>query len=119
VEPEVLRWFFAGQDLSIGTAMYLELRWSLNEGSPEPMRSYLRTLRDGQIFGHIPLPDAYDDLLEYASIQLAENITQGMAECVPTLSAACGLLEDGEKIGGAGDLRFGNEPRSLVGAASY
>jgi hypothetical protein len=35
------------------------------------------------------------------------------------LSAACGLLEDGEKIGGAGDFRFGNEPRSLVGAAYY
>jgi hypothetical protein len=112
-------WFFDGHDLSIGTAMYLELRRSLLEGSPEPIRSYLRTLRDGRIFGHIPLPDAYDDLLEYASIQLAENITRGMAECAPTLSAACGLLKDGEKVGGAGDFRFGNEPRSLVGAAYY
>ena len=42
-----------------------------------------------------------------------------MADCAPTLSAACGLLDDGKKVGGAGDFRFGGEPGSLVGAAYY
>ena len=42
-----------------------------------------------------------------------------MSDCTPTLTAACGLLKDGAKIGEAGDFRFGNDPGSLVGAANY
>jgi hypothetical protein len=65
------------------------------------------------------LPDADNDLLEHASIQLAERISRGMADCTPTFFAACGLLRDGGKVGGAGDFRFVNDPGSLVGAANY
>lgn len=112
-------WFFAGQNLKIPATMYLMIRRSQEEGSAEPVRSYLRTLRDIGYFQLIPLPDADDELLEFASVQVAEHISQGMADCAPTLSAACGLLKGGEKVGGAGDFRFGSEPISLVGAAYY
>jgi hypothetical protein len=67
----------------------------------------------------ISLPDADDELLDDACVQLAERISRGMADCTPTLFAACGLLKDVGKVGGAGDFRFVNDPGSLVGAANY
>ena len=42
-----------------------------------------------------------------------------MEKCTPTLSAACGLLQNGEKVGGPDDFRFGNEPGTLERAAYY
>lgn len=112
-------WFLAGLEISISTATYSNIRKSQEEGSAEPIRRYLREQRDAGFFGHHKLPDDDNELLEYASIQLAERLTRGMADCRPTLSAACGLLTGGERVGGAGDFRFGNDPGSLVGAANY
>lgn len=119
VRESLKSWYLAGLELAISTAVYSNIRQSQEQGSAEPLRSYLRALRDAGIFGHIRLSDADNELLEYASIQLAERVTRGMAECTPTLSAACGLLKDGEKVGGPSDFRFGNDPGSLVGAANY
>lgn len=112
-------WFLAGQDLTVSAMIYSMIRRSQEEGSAELVRSYLRTLRDIGYFKGIPLPDADGVLLEFASVQVAESITSGMSDCTPTLSAACSLLDDGKKVGGAGDFRFGSEPGSLVGAAYY
>jgi hypothetical protein len=108
-----------GLDLTVSAMIYSMIRRAQEEGSAEPVRSYLRTLRDIGYFKGIPLPDADGDLLEFASVQVAESITSGMSDCTPTLSAACSLLDDGKKVGGAGDFRFGSEPGSLVGAAYY
>jgi hypothetical protein len=38
--------------------------------------------------------------VEMASIQLAERICRGMADCTPTYFAARGLLKGGRKVGG-------------------
>lgn len=119
VRESLKDWFLAGLDLSISMATYARIRRSQEEGSAEPVRSYLRMLRDAGMFERVALPDADNDLLDYASIQLAERITRGMSKCTPTLSAACGLLDDGEPVGAAGDFRFGNDPGELVGAANY
>jgi hypothetical protein len=112
-------WFLAGQDLKISVTMYSMIRRSQEKGSAEPVRSYLRTLQDLGIFDLYRIANDDDEVLEFASVQVAESITRGMADCAPTLSAACGLLDDGKKVGGAGDFRFGSEPGSLVGAAYY
>jgi hypothetical protein len=106
-------------EIVITTAMYLTIRQSQDEGSAEPVRRYLRTWRDAGLFKRISLSDNDSDLLDYACIQLAERISRGMSECTPTFTAACGLLNDGAKVGEAGDFRFGNDPSSLVGAANY
>ncbi len=119
VRESLKDWFLAGVDLSLSTAMYSCIGQPQEEKSAEPVRSYLRLLRDAGFFKRISLPDDDNDLLEYSSIQLAERVSRGMAGCTPTLSAACGLLEDGKKVGAAGDFRIGNEPDSLVGAANY
>jgi len=118
VRESLKRWYLAGLEFAISMNVYSNIIRSQEQGSAEALRSYLRTLRDGGIFGHILLSDD-DELTEYASIQLAERITRGMADCTPTLSAACGLLRNGKKVGRAGDFRFGNNPGSLVGAANY
>jgi hypothetical protein len=119
VRESLKDWFCAGLDLSISTATYANIRRSQEKRSAEPLRSYLRMLRDAGFFRHISLPDADNELLDYACIQLAERISRGMADCTPTFSAASGLLRDGVKVGEAGDFRFGNDPGSLVGAANY
>jgi hypothetical protein len=120
VREPLKAWFLVGQDITTSVRVYLMILRAQEEGSAEPVRSYLRTLRDfGPYFKGVRFPDDDDELLEFASIQLAGNITRGMAECTPTLSAACGLLEDGKKTGGAGDFGFGNDPDSLVGVANY
>lgn len=111
-------WFFAGFELGRSATLYAIIE-RCEEGSAEPVRQLLRRDRDAGLFHRFPLPDDDNDLLEYASIQLAESITRGLAECTPTLSAMCALLEDGAKVGGVGDFRFGNEAGSLVGAAYY
>lgn len=112
-------WVSVGYALGVGVSLYMTIEQSTEEGSAEPVRSYLRMLRDAERWHRLPLPDEDTELLEYASIQLAEHITRGMAECTPTFVAACSLLDDGAKVGKAGDFRFGNDPGSLVGAAYY
>src|SRR5215204_1414950 len=105
--------------MSINIATYSNIRLSQERDSTEPVRSYLRALRDAEFFKRIAMPDDDNDLLEWASIQLAERISRGMVGGSPTLSAACGLSRDGVKVGRAGDFRFGYEPSSLIGAANY
>jgi hypothetical protein len=115
VRESLKDWHAAGWELSISAMTYskikqsLEIRQSQKPGWAEPVRSYLRMLRDEGFFKRIAIPDDDDDLLKWASIQLAERISRGMADCTPTLSA----------VGEAGDFRFGNAPDSLVGAANY
>lgn len=111
-------WFFAGFELGRSATLSATIK-QCEEGSAEPVRQLLRGDRDAGLFHRFPLPDDDNDLLEYASIQLAESITRGMAECTTTLGAMCAFLEDGAKVGSAGDFRFVNEPNSLVGAAYY
>jgi hypothetical protein len=119
VRESLMDWFFAGQELTFTTALYLKIRQAQDDRSAEPVYRYLQTLRDAGIFKHISLSDDDSALLEYACIQLAERISHGIAECTPTFSAACGLLKDGTRVGGVGDFRFGNDPGSLIGAANY
>lgn len=111
-------WFFAGFELGRSLAFYSVIERSV-EGTAEPVRQFLRRERDDGLFHRLPLPDDDTELLEYASIQLSESVTRGMAGCTPTLNAMCAVLEDGAKVGGAGDFRLGNDPESLVGAAYY
>jgi hypothetical protein len=113
------KWFFTGLEFLVTTGLYFRIRQSQEEGSAEPVRSFLRRWRDARVFKHISLSDNDTELLDFACIQLAERITRGMADCTPTLFAASGLLRDGVKVGGAGDFRFVNGPSSLVGAAHY
>jgi hypothetical protein len=112
-------WYEASLTLGFSAALYEAIKKAREEESAEPVRRYLRALRDAGMWRRAPLPDGRDELLEYADIQLAESITRGMADCTPTLTAACGLREDGAKVGEAGDFRLGNNPSSLVGAAYY
>jgi len=114
-------WYAAGVELKVTTAMYSKIKQGLEEPEPsaEPVRRYLRMWRDAGLFKRISLSDDDDELLDYACIQLAERISRGLEDCTPTFSAACGLLEDGTKVGTVGDFRFGNDPGSLVGAANY
>ena len=112
-------WFIAGFELSMSVSLYNAIAQSIEADSATPVRQLLRTYRDATLFKHMPLPDPDDELLEYASIQLAERITRGIAECTPTFVAACSLLDDGTKVGKAGDFRFANDPGSLVGAAYH
>ena len=119
VRESLRDWFVAGLSIAISTATYLNIRRSQEEGLAEPVRSYLRAQRDAGFFKRIAMPDDDNELLEWASMQLAENISRGMTDCTPTLLAACGLLKDGKPVGSVGDFRFGYNPGSLVGAANY
>jgi hypothetical protein len=119
VRESLKDWVVAGVEFVITTAMYLTIRQSQDEDSAEPIRRYLRTWRDTGLFKRISLSDNDSDLLEYACIQLAERISLGISECTPTFTAACGLLDDGARVGEAGDFRVGNDPGTLVGAANY
>ncbi len=112
-------WFINGLYLSFGTATYSAIRRSQDQDSAEPVRSYLRTLRDVGWFYRLSFPDGDNDLLEWASVQLAELISRGMADCTPTFSTAPVLKKNGEEVRGIREFRFGNEPGSLVGAANY
>ena len=112
-------WFIAGLELWVSTALYLSIRQAQLDNSAEPVRRFLRTMRDAGIFKRVRLSDDDSELLEFACIQLADRISRGMSDCTPTLTAACSLLKDGDKVGEAGDFRFGNDPSSLVGAANY
>ncbi len=114
-------WFAAGVGLSISTATYSAIRQSQDSRSAEPIRRYLRTLRDGRLFAHLRLSDDDNELLNYACLQLAEKVSRGMTDCTPTLMVARDFPEDGTR---AGELRFGgfgigNDAGSLVGAAYY
>lgn len=113
------KWFFAGLEFLVTSGLYFRIRQSQEEGSAKPVRSFLRRWRDAGVFKRIRLSDDDSKLLDSACIQLAERISLGMEDCTPTFFAACGLLRDGVKVGGAGDFRFVNDPGSLVGAAHY
>jgi hypothetical protein len=103
------KWYVAGLGLMITTSSYISIKQAQEEGSVEPVRSYLRSLRDVGHFRRIVMPDdELSKLLEWASIQLAENISRHMAGCAPRLNKV-----------GAGEFVIGNDPDSLVGAAYY
>jgi hypothetical protein len=112
-------WISYGYTLGVCLSLYMTIQESFEEGSAEPVRGYLRMLRDAERWHRLPLPNDDVELVEYASIQLAELVTRGMADCTPTFIAACSLVDDGTKLGNAGDFRFANDPGSLVGAAYY
>jgi hypothetical protein len=112
-------WFIHGLYLTFGTGTYSAIRLSQDEDSAEPVRSYLRTLRDVGWFHRLSFPDDDNGLLEWASIQLAELISRGMADCTPTFSTACVLKRNGEEVRGIREFKFGNDPGTLVGAANY
>jgi hypothetical protein len=114
---ESLRWWRAvGTYLTMTIHLSMALKQGLDEKSAGPVRAFLWAYRDARLFKD-KIPDDTDELLEYASIQLAEMITRGLADCKETLVAACSLLRDGKKRGPAGDFRRVIEPSDLVGAA--
>jgi hypothetical protein len=117
----VSRAFFAAVDITPPYLVLTDFREfrSVFVRLCEPVRSYLRTLRDVQWFHHLSFPDDDNELLEWASIQLAEKISRGMAECTPTFSRVPAWKKDGEKARGIREFAFGNDPGSLVGAANY
>lgn len=113
-------WSYAAGELQLSVVLWSKLRESIESNFAQPVREYLRSLRDAGVFRRMVLPDEDDKLLEFASIQLSERITRGMGGCAPTLLAPCSLIgEDGEKEGIAGEFVFGNNPDSLVSAANY
>ncbi len=63
------------------------------------------------------MPEKDEELLEYASILLAKQITEGLEGCTPTILAACSLVRGGEKVGPAGDFRSSINPSNLVAVA--
>jgi hypothetical protein len=103
-------WRVAAWDLRILVCLYIHLE------DAESMRKYLRTLRDAGIFW-APIPDDNQLCLEYASIELAGGITEGLNGCSWTLTAACTLKRDGVKVGGPTDFLFGDDPPNLVAGA--
>jgi predicted nucleic acid-binding Zn ribbon protein len=103
-------WQAAAWDLRILIGLYIRLQ------DAESMRKYLRSLRDGKIFW-TPIPDDNQLCLEYASIELARGITQGLEGCSWTLTAGCTLKRDGVKVGGPTDFLFGDDPPNLEAAA--
>lgn len=114
---ESLRWWRAvGTYLSMTIHLYMALKQGLDEKSAGPVRAFLWAYRDARLFKD-KIPDDKDELLEYASIQLAELITRGLEDSKETFVAACGLLRDGNKIGPPGDFRYVIEPPNLVALA--
>ena len=114
---ESLRWWKAvGTYLTMTIHLYMALKQGLEEESAGPVRDVLWAYRDARLFKD-KIPDDKDVLLEYASIQIAEMITRGLADCKETLVAACGLIRDGKRLGPAGDFLRVTEPSDLVGAA--
>lgn len=80
-------WYLTGLGLLINTRSNMSFRRAQVVDSAEPVRSYLRTLRDAGYFDRIAIPDDDKDLLEWASIQLAENVSRSMVGCTPTLES--------------------------------
>jgi predicted nucleic acid-binding Zn ribbon protein len=106
----LLEWRKVATDLLILIGLYMNL------DNAESMRRYLRTLRDVDIFW-APIPGDDQLCLEYASIELARGITEGLHGCSWTLTAACTLKRDGVKVGGPEDFLFGEDSPNLVAAA--
>lgn len=108
VRESLKDWYIAGLSLSRSTSSYMNIRrWQEDpKQRTEPVGSYLRLMRDAGYFDRIAIPEDDYELLGWASAQLAEDISRGMAGCTPTL----------EKVG-AGEFVLGNDPDSLVGAA--
>lgn len=116
-------WWLAACELQLTVTLYSKLKESLEGENADPIRNYLRSLRDEGVFKRskrLLLSNDDDALREFASDQLSERITRGMEDCTPTLLAGCRLInEEGAKVGAAGDFYFGNDPGSLFGAANY
>jgi hypothetical protein len=109
-------WSIEGLELHITILLYVALNEGIDAHSGEPVRRFLRSLRDiGVVWGR--LPDDEGECLESASIHLAERITRVLEGCNQTFVAACSLVRDGKKVGPAGDFRFSIDPPNLVGAA--
>ena len=49
----------------------------------------------------------HTELLGLAGMGAVNHVTEGLAGCTRTLTAACSLVRDGRKEGEAGDFRFG------------
>lgn len=108
VRESLKDWYIAGLELSRSTTSYMNIRrWQEDpKKRAEPVGSYMRLMRDAGYLERIAIPEDDNELLEWASAQLAENISRGMAGCTPIL----------DKVG-AGEFVLGNDPGSLVGAA--
>ena len=114
---ESLQWWRTwGTYLATTIGLYATLQEGLDTNTAEPVREYMRAHRDVES-GYGIIPDIKDDLLEYASILLAERITNGLRGCEQTLVAACGVTKGGKPIGPAGDFYYRTKPTDLIGAA--
>jgi|SRR5215211_41398 len=110
------KWLRIGEYLTMTIDLYMALLEGLDENTAKPVRDLLWANRDaGMFIGKIP--DGKDECLEYASIQLAELITRGLAGSQQTVVAACSVVRDGKKEGDAGDFRYGLETPNLVATA--
>jgi hypothetical protein len=110
------KWQRVGEYLTMTIALYMTLKQGLDEDTAEPVRSLLWVCRDDGLFTD-KIPDDKDELLEYASIQVAELITRGQEGSKDTFVAGCGLLRDGKKIGPPGDFYYVIDPPNLSAAA--
>ena len=97
---------------------WLLLKLAQETGTAQPVRNFLRRLREPDIdHFYAPIPDNDEDCLETVSLLLAERITDGMKGCSWTLVAECTLAREGVPEVGATDFAFGEDPPSLVAAA--
>lgn len=109
-------WFLEGEELMLSIALHMTLRESLDAGTVQPLRQYLRLMRDLGIF-YGAMPQDSEKLLRGISIILAERVNKGMQGCKQTFLAACSLERDGAEVGPPGDFRYSIDPANLVAAA--
>jgi len=111
-------WRHEVNHLRLSIYFWLSLKLAQETGTAQPVRNFLRRLRDPDIdLFYAPIPDNDQDCLETVSALLAERITDGMKGCSWTLIAECTLAREGVPEGGATDFAFGEDPPSLVAAA--
>src|SRR5215204_2824155 len=116
-------WLLEGYKLSLTIALYARLREVITADSRERvrvslnnLRATLRNIRDVRnAEGRIPEDD--HELLEDVSILIAQQITEGLEGCTPTILAACSLERGGAKVGPAGDFRSRINPSDLLAVA--
>jgi hypothetical protein len=117
IREPLWKWHKAAHELKKSAALYLILSVAVANDSARPVQEYLRRLRDRDEFtGRIP--DDKDECLQFASLQLAERIAQGLEGLGTTFVSACGGLAPGVETYGPLDFRFGDRPTNLLAAAN-
>jgi hypothetical protein len=108
-------WWYAGATLSVTITLYKKLMEGVETGSAEPVRSlgfHPVRVPGTQQWGD----DEYE--LMVASMMLASQINERLADCSHAIAAACGFMgADGGPLAGPGLFMYDIRPPNLESAA--